>query len=146
MSTDPPETIDDLDALRAALRAENTAVHGYGFIGARSSGGERTRASDDLDAHRAQRDAVRDLILGRDADPPGAEAGYDVPEATDEAALAEFAADLEWQCSQCYLELSAAGDPALRDAAHSALAAATVRALTWGADLPPFPGFPGGEL
>ncbi|GAA3765060.1 rubrerythrin [Spinactinospora alkalitolerans] len=145
-ATTGPEGFDHIEALQNALRAEHAAVYGYGFVGANSGDAARKRAYEHLDAHRGQRDTLRAELLERDADPAAGERAYELPAEDGPDALAQFAAGLERTAAQAYLELAAAGDPELRDLAGRSLKSTTVRSLAWGADLMPFPGFPGGEL
>ncbi|RCV48332.1 ferritin-like domain-containing protein [Marinitenerispora sediminis] len=152
-STDPSpsprssdaEEFSDVVALQNALLAEHAAVYGYAFVGANSTDGARELSYTCLDAHRAQRDTLRAELLERGAEPEAGAAAYDLPAATDAEGLRAFAVELEEQTAQSYLELAGAGAPDLRDLAGRSLQSATVRSLTWGADLPAFPGFPGGE-
>ncbi|MGI5118541.1 ferritin-like domain-containing protein [Marinactinospora thermotolerans] len=144
MSASPtPEEDAAITALQAALRAEYAAIHGYGFIGARSRE-TRARAHVDLDAHRGLRDRLRAELVERDAEPVAAESAYALPEQDDTGALTAFAVRLEETTAQAYLELSAVPDQRLRDLAARSLQSATVRSLVWGAQLAAFPGFPGG--
>ncbi|CAM3677610.1 ferritin-like domain-containing protein [Nocardiopsis rhodophaea] len=143
MSATPedPREFTDIGALRVALRAEHAAVYGYAYIGAHCAGGRRERSYEHLDAHRAQRDTLSTLLAEREAEPDPSESAYGLPDSTDDADLDTYAARLEEQTAQGYLELAAASDSVLRDLAARSLQSATVRALEWGGKLTPFPGF-----
>ncbi|MFC7329528.1 ferritin-like domain-containing protein [Marinactinospora rubrisoli] len=143
-SSDPGE-FSDVVALQNALLAEHAAVYGYGFVGANSTDAARELCYAHLDAHRAQRDTLRAELLERGAEPPAAAAAYRLPTETDAETLSGFAVRLEEQTAQAYLELAGAGSPDLRDLAGRSLQSATLRSLAWGAGLPAFPGYPGGE-
>ncbi|QVQ53665.1 ferritin-like domain-containing protein [Spiractinospora alimapuensis] len=141
MAAEPAEPPEREAALQQALAAEHAAVHGYGFVGAHSVEGDRTRSRWHRDAHRRQRDELRDALLALDATPVPSESAYPPPESTDATALSDFAMGMEERCSQAYLELSGVADPWLRELAARNLAEATIRALAWGAELPTYPGF-----
>lgn len=133
------------DALQAALAAEHAAVYGYGYIGANSTGGQRERSRQCLDEHRRQRDVLRARLRERDTAPDEAEDAYQLPDDSGEDALASFALELETTAVQSYLQLASVDDPQLRELAAHALQNTTVRGLSWGAELPTFPGFPDGQ-
>ncbi|MFC3999428.1 ferritin-like domain-containing protein [Nocardiopsis sediminis] len=143
-SSSTPEEFSDTDALQEALRAEHAAVYGYGYIGAHSTGAGRERSYTSLDAHRAQRDTLRDELVERNATPVAGASAYELPD-RDDAELTAFAAQLEEQAEQTYLQLAASADPWLRDLAARSLQEAVVRRLTWGGSVTAFPGFPDGE-
>jgi hypothetical protein len=144
VSATPGEQIDAVEALQAALAAEHAAVHGYAFIGARSSGEDRTRAAEHREAHVSRRDGLHAELVQRESEPVASEVAYPLPEHTDEEDLAEFAAELEEDCAQAYLQLAGTGEPATRDLARRALTETAVRCLAWGRPPSAFPGFPGG--
>jgi hypothetical protein len=139
-----PEDLSDTAVLQEALRAEHAAVYGYGYVGARSSGGRRDRCYAYLDDHRTQRDTLRTELVARDTTPDSGRAAYALPEDDGDAALDAYAAGLERVTAQAYLQVAASTDPVLRDLAARALQSATVRGLVWGAEPEPFPGFAAG--
>ncbi|MFC4564725.1 ferritin-like domain-containing protein [Nocardiopsis mangrovi] len=139
------ERLPDTDALQEALRAEHAAVYGYGYIGAHSAGAGRERSYISLDAHRAQRDTLRDELVERGATPVAGAGAYELP-GNDDAELSAYAARLEEQAEQTYLQLAASSDPWLRDLAARSLQESVVRRLGWGGSSAVFPGFPGGEV
>lgn len=142
MAAEPAEPPEREEALQQALAAEHAAVHAYGFIGSHSVDADRTRSRWHRDAHRRQRDELRDALLALDAAPVPPESTYPPPEDTDATTLSEFATGMEDRCAQVYLELSGVADPSVRELAARNLAEATIRALAWGGELPTYPGFP----
>ncbi|WP_046472103.1 ferritin-like domain-containing protein [Allosalinactinospora lopnorensis] len=141
-----PEEFTDTGALQNALRAEHAAVYGYGFIGAHSEGDLREHSYHCLDEHRAQRDTLRTELVRLNASPAVSKSAYELPDSTDQSALDAFAAKLEERTARGYLQMAAAEDTSLRDLATRSLQEATVRGLTWGAELSPLPGFPDDEV
>lgn len=144
--TPSAEATAEVGALQKALRAEHAAVYGYGYIGARSRGGERDRAARHLDAHRAQRDTVREELVELDATPAPPEAAYTLPDSDGREELAGFARRMENTSAQAYLEVAGAAESGpVRESAAEALQAATVRALEWGGGVVAFPAYPTGD-
>ncbi|MDA0567838.1 ferritin-like domain-containing protein [Streptomonospora sp. S1-112] len=140
------EEFDTAQALQRALRAEHAAVYAYAYIGARSRDEDRRLLCYEyLDAHRGRRDTLKEELRERDAVPAAGESSYALPDSDSGEALADYAVDVEDQTAEAYLELAAAPDSALRELALRSLQEATLRAMEWGADLPVFPGFPGGS-
>jgi hypothetical protein len=66
-------------ALQAVLAAEHAAVYGYGAVGAKLTGSERTAASAAESAHRARRDAVSLQLSGLKVTPIPAAPAYTLP-------------------------------------------------------------------
>ncbi|WP_017558670.1 ferritin-like domain-containing protein [Nocardiopsis baichengensis] len=140
------EATAEVAALQKALRAEHAAVYGYGFIGARGRDGERDRAARHLDAHRAQRDTVREELVELDAVPAPPEAAYTLPDSDGREELAGFAQGMENTSAQAYLEVAGAAESGpVREFAAEALQAATVRAIEWGGGVVAFPAYPTGD-
>lgn len=137
--------LTDAEALQNALRAEHAAVYGYGFIGAHCAGKDRERSYECLDAHRTKRDTLRGELVRLSVDPAASKSVYALPDATDQDTLDTFATELEERTTHGYLRLAAADDVALRDLAARSLQEATIRGLTWGAELVDLPGFPDGS-
>lgn len=142
MTVTDTEPLDATDALNIALASTHAAVHGYGFVGAHATDEDRDRATEDLDAHRTQRDLLREAVLDRDGDPVPAESTYPIPADTDATSLAEFAAELERAVGESVLQLVGASDVTARELGYAALQQATVRRLRWEANPPVFPGYP----
>src|SRR5690606_12958633 len=68
-----------VDALNKALAAEHAAVYAYGLAAARASGTVRERITGGFNAHRAQRDRLRALVVERGGTPAEAQPAYAVP-------------------------------------------------------------------
>jgi hypothetical protein len=130
------------DALAEALRAEHAAVYGYEYLGgAAGDQGRRERALEEAAKHKALRDALHAAAVERGFDPPPALASYPLPEGRGEEDVDAYAVDLESTTGRAYLWLTASEDAELRWTAGRALQETTVRALTWGGELDPLPGF-----
>src|SRR5205814_1255165 len=64
---------------QAALAAENSAVYGYGIVGAHLAGPRRAAAVKDWVAHQTARDTLTAMLTARDSEPVAAAPGYDMP-------------------------------------------------------------------
>ncbi|GAB3500052.1 ferritin-like domain-containing protein [Nocardiopsis coralliicola] len=137
----PDGAVDPVEALQNALRGEHAAVYGYAWIGARSEGAQKDRCYRHLDAHRAQRDALRQALVDRNTEPAPAEAAYTLPESDSEDDLSGYARELERTSRQGALQLAGVPASPLREMAATDLQAAVVRSLEWDAGLRPFPGY-----
>ncbi|MEY9878300.1 hypothetical protein ABH931_007827 [Streptacidiphilus sp. MAP12-33] len=136
-------TASELDALQAALGAEQATVFGYGVLGALLSGGRRSQATSDFDLHRARRDTLESLITASGATPQAAAAAYTLPfEVTDTASARRLAALLESRLAAVYANAVQASAHAFRDEAATQLRLTALRAQSWGATSTPFPGLP----
>ncbi|MER6514475.1 ferritin-like domain-containing protein [Nonomuraea sp. NPDC001636] len=136
---------DDVEKLRKALAAEHAAVFAYGLLGARTTDSLRDLTGAAYDAHRAHRDQLRNLIIGRGGRPTESEPSYALPYVpTGAAQAARLAVQLENGVTAAYLELAAAADPALRKYAALAMQESATRAYAF-QPAPPaaFPGMPG---
>ncbi|GAA1122781.1 ferritin-like domain-containing protein [Nocardiopsis composta] len=140
-SASSDEGPDEVSALQDALRAAHAAVYGYTYIGARSKGDDRDRAGRFMDAHRAQRDGLREELVARKARPAPTEAAYPLPESDDPDELRRHARSLEETAAQSALQLAGVPTGPLRELAAGALQAAVARSLEWGGGLPAFPGY-----
>ncbi|RAG80462.1 DUF4439 domain-containing protein [Streptacidiphilus pinicola] len=133
----------ELEALQAALGAEQATVYGYGVLGALLSGGARAQATSDYQLHRARRDTLDARITAAGATPRAAAAAYDLPfEVSDASSAGRLAALLENRVAAVYANSVQAGENDFRDDSSTQLRAAALRALTWGAPPTPFPGLP----
>lgn len=144
--SETPTPREDTDptaqALAEALRAEHAAVYGFEFVGgAAGDEGRRERASTAALEHKALRDALRDAAAERDLEAPPALPSYPIPEGRDGGGMDTFAAELEGATMEAYLWLTSSGDTDLRITAARALQEATLRSLSWGAELYAFSGF-----
>ncbi len=133
----------EVDALQAALAAEHAAVYGYGIVGAHLNGAPEEAAQDAFDAHRAQRDRLRGLLLARQATPVAAAPAYRLPfPVTDAASAVRLAVRLEEGVAAAYADLVMVENPALRDLGAQALRECAIRMARWRGSSVPFPGLP----
>jgi len=117
--------------LQALLTAEHAAVYGYGVLGARLDDTTRPQARGADDAHRAQRDALAALLVGRGKSAPPALAAYDAVVPDQPAALA-LAIRLEEGLGVRWRDLVGGTDEVdLRRLGVTGLTAAAVRAAQW---------------
>jgi hypothetical protein len=131
------------DALGKALAAEHAAVYAYGVIGAKATGTFRRLADAGFDAHRARRDQLRALIVGRGGSPAEPGPTYRLPfDVADRRDVARLGAQIEDGVTAAYLELAAEPDASLRRLAALALQESAVREHAWTGQLPAFPGMP----
>jgi hypothetical protein len=118
-------------------------VYAYGIVGARTSGGQRSSATDGFNAHRARRDQIRRLITARGGTPSEARAAYDLPFPVSAARdAARLAALVEDRVTAAYLELASVDDSTLRRLAALAMQECTVRGYGWRPAIAAFPGWP----
>src|SRR5690606_38984114 len=104
-----------VDALNKALAAEHAAVYAYGLAAARASGTVRERITGGFNAHRAQRDRLRALVVERGGTPAEAQPAYAVPFTPGSSAQAlRLAAQVEDGVAAVYLELAAVADTDVR--------------------------------
>ncbi len=138
----------EIEGLQAAMRAEHSAIWGYGIVGA-SVGLDARLAVRDVDAaHRAERDELADLIRLRGAEPDPAEANYELPFPVAEPAVAlQLAALLEAGVAQGYaFAISRAKSQRAKGFALAALIDAALRQTMWqqqSGTMPASPEFPG---
>ena len=138
----------EVDGLQAALRAEHSAIWGYGVVGAAVSL-ELRQGIRDLDAaHRASRDELADLIRLRGAEPDPTEANYELPfPVADGAAGLHLAAVLEGEVAQGYaFAVSRADSQRAKAFSLAALTDAALRQTDWQLQsgvIPASPEFPG---
>jgi hypothetical protein len=135
----PPPAVE---ALQAALAAENAAVYGYGVAGAHLAGARRAAAVRDWVAHQTARDTLTAMLAARGASPAAAAAAYRLPFAVRGAAAAvSLAGYLEDRVCAAYLGLAGLSDLALREFGARALRVAALRAAAWRGSTLAFPGF-----
>jgi hypothetical protein len=140
-ATEPNAT--ELEALQAALAGEHAAVWAYGALGARLQAADRRAALAALDAHRARRDRLSDLVRDRQGTPVAASLSYELPRSLRTAADAVVLAVLvEERLAATYADLVTAAAGSLRPVALAALRDAAVRAALWRGGSVPFPGLP----
>lgn len=125
----------ELQALQAALAAENATVYGYGVAGARLRGPDRDYAQDALLDHLRLRDRLIALVTARGAQPVAAHSAYQLPFAVTNAKTARgLAAHLEESGAGAAWDLVEASPPdgAVRSLGIGWLTDAARRAVHWG--------------
>jgi hypothetical protein len=128
-------------ALRGALAAENSAVYGYGVVGAHLAGARRAAAVRNWVAHQKAGDALTGMLAARGARPVAAAAAYELPFAVRSAAAAiALATVLEDRLCAAYLGLVGLPDPELRGFGARAARTAALRAAAWRGSTLAFPG------
>lgn len=132
-----------VDALNKALAAEHAAVYAYGLAAARARGTVRERITGGFNAHRAQRDRLRALVVERGGTPAEAQPAYAVPFTPGSSAQAlRLAAQVEDGVAAVYLELAAVADTDVRRYAAQVLQEVAVRAYTLRPEPTALPGYP----
>jgi Domain of unknown function (DUF4439) len=130
-----------VQALQAALAAEDAAIFGYGTAGAHLSGSRKSAAERDWTGHNQARDTLTAMISALGATPVAAQAFYQLPFPVDDAATAvALAAHLEDGVTRAYLGLVAVPDQQLRTFGALAMRAAAERAAFWRGTTEAFPG------
>jgi Domain of unknown function (DUF4439) len=127
--------VTELEALQAALAAEQAVIYGYGVIGARTHGTTRARATHALAAHVLIRDRLIEVIRASGANPSAAQPAYQLPYAvTGTATARQLGAHLEQGAASAAWDLVAASPPgsATRATAINWLSQAAQRAAYWG--------------
>lgn len=128
-------------ALQAALAREHAAVYGYGIVGARLSGADRTTASAYLSEHEQARDRLEALVRGRGATPVGPRAAYDLPtRVTDARSARSLGARIERAVAGGYVALVGASAGAVRRQAALAMQASARRQAHWSRTIDVLPG------
>ena len=130
-----------VQALQAALAAEDAAVFGYGVAGAHLSGSRKSAAEQHWTEHNEARDTLTAMISALGATPTAAQAFYRLPfRVHDAASAAALAAYLEDGVTRAYLGLVAVSDQRLRTFGALAMQAAAERAAFWRGTTEAFPG------
>jgi hypothetical protein len=144
MTSDPASTVQaaqPVQALQAALAAEDAAIFGYGVAGAHLSGSRKAAAEQDWTGHNEARDTLAALISTLGARPVSAQAFYQLPFSVDDAdSAAKLAAYLEDGVTRAYLELVAVSGQKWRTFGALAMQAAAGRAAFWRGTTEAFPG------
>lgn len=138
----------EIEGLQAALRAEHSAIWGYGVVGAALSLELRAGVRDIDAAHRATRDALADLIRARGDEPDPGEPSYELPfPVVDQASGFHLAAVLESGVAQGYaFALSQAETRPAKTFSLTGLTDAALRQMYWqqqAGTTPASPEFPG---
>jgi hypothetical protein len=133
--------VSGVQALQAALAAEDAAIFGYGVAGAHLSGNRRSTAEQYWTGHNEARDTLTAMITALGAAPVAGQAFYRLPfEVNDAASAAELAVHLEEGVTRAYLGIVAVGDPRLRTFGALAMQASAERAAFWRGTTEAFPG------
>jgi Domain of unknown function (DUF4439) len=134
-------------ALQAALAAEHAAVYGYGVAGAHMRGHRQGAALRAWNAHRAQRDQLIAMLVGRGARPVAAAEAYRLPYPVASAqAAARLAAEIEDGVTRACAGLVALAETSLRIYGARVMQDCAVRAATWRGATVEFPGLPHSAL
>src|ERR1700722_21030537 len=100
-----------VQAMQAALAAENAAIFGYPVAGAHLSGTRKTAAEQDWTGHNEARDTLTAMISALGAAPVAAQAFYRLPSPVhDPASALALAAYLEDGGTRAYPGLGAGSD------------------------------------
>lgn len=130
-----------VQAMQAALAAENAAIFGYGVAGAHLSGARKTAAEQDWTGHNEARDTLTRMISALGATPAAAQAYYRLPFAVHNAMTATaLAAYLEDGVTRAYLGLVAVTGEKWRTFGALAMQSSAQRAAFWRGTTQAFPG------
>ena len=130
-----------VQAMQAALAAENAAIFGYGVAGAHLSGTRKTAAEQDWTGHNEARDTLTAMISALGATPAAAQAYYRLPFAVHNATTATaLAAYLEDGVTRAYLGLVAVSGEKWRTFGALAMQTSAERAAFWRGSTQAFPG------
>jgi hypothetical protein len=130
-----------VQAMQAALAAENAAIFGYAVAGAHLSGARKTAAEQDWTGHTEARDTLATRISALGATPAAAQAYYRLPFAVHNATTATaLAAYLEDGVTRAYLGLVAVSGEKWRTFGALAMQASAQRAAFWRGATQAFPG------
>jgi hypothetical protein len=134
-------SVTAVQALQAALAAEEAAIFGYGVAGAHLSGNRKSAAEQDWTRHNEARDTLTAMISALGATPAAAQAFYQLPfEVHDAASAAKLAAYLEDGVTRAYLGIVAVSDRGLRTFGALAMQSSAERAAFWRGSTEAFPG------
>lgn len=134
-------TVSLVQAMQAALAAENAAIFGYAVAGAHLSGTRKTAAEQDWTGHNKARDTLTTMISGLGATPAAAQAYYRLPFAVHNATTATaLAAYLEDGVTRAYLGLVAVSGQKWRTFGALAMQTSAQRAAFWRGTTQAFPG------
>ena len=130
-----------VQAMQAALAAENAAIFGYAVAGAHLSGTRKTAAEQDWTGHNEARDTLTAMISALGATPVAAQAYYRLPFAVHNATTATaLAAYLEDGVTRAYLGLVAVSGERWRTFGALAMQTSAQRAAFWRGTTQAFPG------
>jgi hypothetical protein len=130
-----------VQAMQAALAAEDAAIFGYGVAGAHLSGTRKTAAEQDWTGHTEARDTLTTMISALGATPVAAAAYYRLPFAVHNATTATaLAAYLEDGVTRAYLGLVAVSGEKWRTFGALAMQTSAQRAAFWRGTTQAFPG------
>lgn len=130
-----------LASLQAALAGEHAAVWACGRAAGELSGAPRSTALDQLDAHRAARDALRVRIIAAGGEPVDAAAAYLEPFPVTGARTARrLLAHVDDALAATYADLAATTAADERAGAIESSVAAARRSVAWGGPSKAFPG------
>jgi hypothetical protein len=133
--------VSAVQALQAALAAEDAAIFGYGVAGAHLSGSRQSAAEQDWTGHNKARDTLTVMISALGATPVAAQAYYRLPFAvTNAASAARLAAYLEDGVTRAYLGLVAVSGEKWRTFGALAMQSSAQRAAFWRGTTQAFPG------
>ena len=134
-------TVSLVQAMQAALAAENAAIFGYAVAGAHLSGTRKTAAVQDWTGHNKARDTLTTMISALGATPAAAQAYYRLPFAVHNATTATaLAAYLEDGVTRAYLGLVAVSGQKWRTFGALAMQTSAQRAAFWRGTTQAFPG------
>jgi hypothetical protein len=136
-----PGSVSAVQALQAALAAEDAAIFGYGVTGAHLSGNRKSAAEQDWTGHNEARDTLTAMISALGATPGAGQAFYRLPfQVNDAASAAKLAAYLEEGVTRAYLGMVAVSDERLRTFGALAMQSSAERAAFWRGTTEAFPG------
>jgi hypothetical protein len=140
----------DIAALADALTIEHSTIYGYGIVSALSPPSVNDMVVDALVQHRQRRDDVIAMLLARNATPPVAAAGYQLPMLVASGAdAARLAVRMENDVAIAWRAVIEHADTADdRAFAANALTQSAVMAARWNRALGGWPitaSFPGGN-
>ncbi|WP_349680486.1 ferritin-like domain-containing protein, partial [Gordonia sp. UBA7599] len=122
-----------VDALRAAIRAEDSAIFTYGVMTAFTRNDVRGRVAADIAAHRVQRSALAAALVKAGGQAPAPAAGYRLPQAvTDVRSAAHAAVAAEDDTSSAHRALvEQAETNGQRQLGVDGLTGSAIRAVYW---------------
>jgi hypothetical protein len=133
--------VSALQALQAALAAEDAAIFGYGVAGAHLSRSRKSAAEQDWTGHNEARDTLTAMITALGATPVAAQAYYRLPfKVTNATSAAKLAAYLEDGVTRAYLGLVAVSGQKWRTFGALAMQSSAQRAAFWRGTTQAFPG------
>jgi hypothetical protein len=135
------DSVSAVQALQAALAAEDAAIFGYGVAGAHLSGPRQSAAEQYWTTHNKARDALTAMISALGTTPGAAQAYYRLPFAVHDASTATaLAAYLEDGVTRAYLGLVAVSGGKWRTFGALAMQTSAQRAAFWRGTTQAFPG------